>query len=144
MVEKTIEELLELINNKKVNVSELVKESLDKAHKYQDKYNSFVTICDNSIELVNDDYSNTLLKGIPCAIKDNLSTKGILTTGSSNILKDYVPFFDATSVSKLKDSGAINIGKTVLDELAMGGSGTTGHREAVCVTYDDEIISYEK
>ena len=131
MVEKTIEELLELLDNNKITSKELVKESLDKAHEYQNKYNSFVTITDDSIELADMDYKDTLFKGIPCAIKDNISTKGVLTTGSSNILKDYIPFFDATVVSKLKNNGAISIGKTVLDELAMGGSGTTGNTGVV-------------
>lgn len=131
MVEKTIEELLKLIDSNNLSTDELIKESLEKAHEYQDKYNSFVTICDDASKIENIDYSKTLLKGIPCAIKDNLSTKGILTTASSNILKDYVPFFDATSVTNLKNNGAVIIGKTVLDELAMGGTGTTGHTGAV-------------
>ena len=131
MIEKTIEELLKLIDSNEVTSYDLVKESLDKAHKLQDNYNSFVTICDESIELANSDNSNTLFKGIPCAIKDNISTKNILTTASSNILKDYIPCFDATVVTHLKNNGAINIGKTVLDELAMGGSGTTGHTGVV-------------
>ena len=135
MIEKTLEELLKLINDNKVTSEDLIKESLNKAHEYQQNYNSFVTICDNALETSND-YSNTLFKGIPCAIKDNISTKGILTTGSSNILKDYVPFFDATVVNKLKENGAVNIGKTVLDELAMGGSGTTGHTGVVKNPWD--------
>ena len=98
MVEKTIEELLELIGSNKINSEELVKESVAKAKTLQEQYNSFVTIIDepsSNIENLND----TLFKGIPCAIKDNNSTEGVLTTGSSNILKDYVPFFDATVVS---------------------------------------------
>ncbi len=135
MVEKTIEELLELIGSNKINSEELVKESVAKAKILQEQYNSFVTIIDepsSNIENLND----TLFKGIPCAIKDNISTEGVLTTGSSNILKDYVPFFDATVVSKLKEAGAINIGKTVLDELAMGGSGTTGHTGSVKNPWD--------
>ena len=130
MVEKTIEELLELLKENKVTSKDLVKESVEKAHAYQNKYNSFVTIIDESLD-DDKDYTNTLFKGIPCAIKDNISTKGVLTTASSNILKDYVPFFDATVITKLKENGAINIGKTVLDELAMGGSGTTGHTGVV-------------
>ena len=124
MITKTIEELRKDLDSKSVTSKELVKESLELAHKYQEEYNSFVTICDD-VEV-----SETLegpLAGIPCAIKDNISTKGILTTASSNILKNYVPFYDATVVEKLKKAGTISIGKTVLDELAMGGTGTTGH-----------------
>lgn len=124
MIEKTIEELRIDLDSKKVTSSELVKESLELAHKYQDEYNSFVTICDDASA---SEEVTSPLSGIPCAIKDNLSTRGILTTASSNILKNYVPFFDATVVEKLKKAGAVNVGKTVLDELAMGGTGTTGH-----------------
>ena len=133
-ITKTIEELRKDLDNKKVTSEELVKESLELAHKYQDKYNSFVTICDDASNTTS---SDSVLSGIPCAIKDNLSTKGILTTASSNILKNYVPFFDATVVEKLKKAGAINIGKTVLDELAMGGSGTTGHTGPVSNPWDN-------
>lgn len=133
-ITKTIEELRKDLDSKKVTSEELVKESLELAHKYQDKYNSFVTICDDAKSEVN---SDSVLSGIPCAIKDNLSTKGILTTASSNILKNYVPFFDATVVEKLKKAGAVNIGKTVLDELAMGGSGTTGHTGPVSNPWDN-------
>lgn len=62
------------------------------------------------------------LLGIPLAIKDVLSTQGIETTCGSKILKDYVPVFSATCVRKLEDAGAILLGKTNLDEFAMGSS----------------------
>ena len=129
MIEKTIEELKEALASKMVTSKELAEESLALAHKYQEDYNVFVTICDDVN--VGEEATDSPLCGIPCAIKDNISTKGILTTASSNILKNYVPFYDATVVEKLKKAGAINIGKTVLDELAMGGTSTTGHTGAV-------------
>ena len=69
-------------------------------------------------------------------LKDNFSTKGILSTSSSNILKDYVPVYDATAYKKLKEAGAVLVGKTVLDELAMGGTGTTGHTGVVKNPWD--------
>ena len=68
------------------------------------------------------------LWGIPYVAKDNFSTKGIETTASSNILSGYIPLFDATVIAKLKARKAILIGKTTMDELAMGGSGTTGRK----------------
>lgn len=136
MIVKTIEELRQDLDSKKVTSAELVKESLELAHKYQDEYNSFVTICDDA----SGEEVSGPLSGIPCAIKDNLSTKGILTTASSNILKNYVPFFDATVVEKLKKAGAINVGKTVLDELAMGGTGTTGHTGPTKNPWDKERL----
>lgn len=72
--------------------------------------------------------SDNLLWGIPFFAKDNFSTKGIETTASSNVLNGYVPVFDATVIEKLKEKKAILLGKTTLDELAMGGTGTTGHK----------------
>ena len=136
MIVKTIEELRQDLDSKKVTSAELVKESLELAHKYQEEYNSFVTICDDA----SGEETTGILSGIPCAIKDNLSTKGVLTTASSNILKNYVPFFDATVVEKLKKAGAVNVGKTVLDELAMGGTGTTGHTGPTRNPWDKERL----
>ena len=64
----------------------------------------------------------TALTGVPMVIKDNISTAGIETTAGSEILKGYVPPFDATVVSRLKDAGALIVGKGNLDEFAMGSS----------------------
>lgn len=130
---KMITDLRNDLDTGKVTSEELFNESVSKAHKYQDKFNSFVTILD-TFEHTD---SNSILNGIPYALKDNFSTKGILTTGSSNILKDYVPVYDSTAYKKLKDAGAVLVGKTVLDELAMGGTGTTGHTGIVRNPWDE-------
>ena len=129
---KTIIELRKDLDESKVTSEELFKESNDKSHKYQEEYNSFVTIIDE----YNKEDSDSLINGIPYALKDNFSTKGILSTSSSNILKDYVPVYDATVYKKLKEAGGVLVGKTVLDELAMGGTGTTAHTGIVKNPWD--------
>lgn len=89
------------------------------------KINAYTTICDGAIERgreIDKQGHSGLLAGIPIAIKDNISTKGISTTCSSKILQGYVPPYDAHIVERLKDAGAIILGKTNMDEFAMGTS----------------------
>lgn len=131
--DKSITELRSDLDNKKVTSEELFTKAIDLAHQTQKSINSFVTIMDKYKIKSNTD---TLITGIPYALKDNFSTKGILTTASSNILKNYVPVYDATVYKKLKEAGAVLVGKTVLDELAMGGTGTTGHTGVVKNPWD--------
>ena len=132
---KSIEELHELLKNKEVTIQELIKESLELSHEVQEKYNAFVTILDDAKETK---ITDNLLSGIPYGIKDNYSTKGILSTGSSNTLKDYIPFFTATAIKNLEKSGAVAVNKTVMDEFGMGGTGTTGHTGIVKNPWDRE------
>lgn len=133
MITKNIKELHEDLLNKKITSKELVDESLKKCHSIQEATNSFVTIIDDAKER---EVTEELVSGIPFGVKDNFSTKDILSTGSSNTLKDYVPFFDATAVLNLKNKGAVPVTKTVMDELGMGGTGTTGHTGIVHNPWD--------
>jgi aspartyl-tRNA(Asn)/glutamyl-tRNA(Gln) amidotransferase subunit A len=130
---KGIEELHEMLKKGEVTSKELVEESLKLSHKVQEENNAFVTIIDDAKE---EEITDNLLSGIPCGIKDNYSTKGILSTGSSNTLKDYVPFFDATAVEKLKNAKAVMVNKTAMDEFGMGGTGTTCHTGTVTNPWD--------
>lgn len=132
MTDKLIDEIRDNLDNGNVTSDELFNEATMKAEKYQEDYNSFVTILNKKEEMD----GNSILRGIPYALKDNISTKGILTTASSNLLKDYIPLYDATVYKKLKEAGAVLMGKTVLDELAMGGTGTTGHTGIVKNPWD--------
>lgn len=134
MTDKLIDDIRGALDRGKVTSLELFDEAVSKAKKYQDEYNAFVTIMNKKEE----EGSGSVLRGIPYALKDNISTKGILTTASSNILKDYIPLYDATVYKKLKESGAVLMGKTVLDELAMGGTGTTGHTGIVRNPWDSK------
>ena len=130
---KSIVEIHEALKNKEVTSEELIKESLEKSHKLQDECNAFVTILDDA---KGSNVTDNLLSGIPCGIKDNYSTKGVLSTGSSNTLKDYVPFFSATAYENLEKAGAVMVNKTVMDEFGMGGTGTTGHTGIVKNPWD--------
>lgn len=124
--------------DKRVTPLELTKEALARA-----KANK-----DNAFELILEDeaiaFASSLGEpevdnpfwGIPYVAKDNFSTKDIPTTASSNVLNGYKPLFDATVIARLKEKKAVLIGKTTLDELAMGGTGTTGHLGKTFNPYD--------
>lgn len=126
-------ELRKLLDNKEVTIEDLFNNSRELAIKLNGDYNNFVTILD---KLEHSSNKNSLLNGIPYALKDNFSTKDILTTASSNILKDYIPVYNSTVYQKLIDAGCVLVGKTTLDELAMGGTGTTCHTGVVRNIWD--------
>lgn len=134
-IDKSIKEIHEALINKSVTSKELIEESLKKSYEVQEKYNAFVTILDNAKEVK---VTDSLLSGIPYGIKDNYSTKGILSTGSSNTLKDYIPFFTATAVENLEKAGAVGVNKTALDEFGMGATGTTCHTGIVKNPWDSK------
>ena len=133
---KSIVELREELEKGETTPEELFDKATKLARYFQDDYNSFVTIIDKFKYKDRDSKIN----GIPYALKDNFSTTGILTTASSNILKDYVPVYDATVYKKLRSAGGVLVGKTVLDELAMGGTGTTGHTGVVKNPWNKECM----
>ena len=132
-MDKSIEQIHEALKNGEVTSHELIEEALDKSKKVQDECNAFVTIIEDAKET---EVTDELLSGIPYGIKDNYSTKGILSTGSSNTLKDYVPFFTATAIENLEKKGAVAVNKTALDEFGMGGTGTTCHTGIVTNPWD--------
>ena len=130
---KTLVELHNDLKSGNVSSDELVAEALKKSRLLQERCNAFVTILDDAR---GGSVTDSILSGIPYGIKDNYSTRGILSTGSSNTLKDYVPFFTATAINNLEKNGAIAVNKTVMDEFGMGGTGTTGHTGIVRNPWD--------
>lgn len=124
-----IREIHNAILKGEVTPLELVKEAIESAKK--DDNNAFEYICEKealeAVSKLDPNKKDNLLYGIPVVIKDNYSTKDIPTTGSSNILNGYTPIFSSEVVSRLEKEGAIVVAKSTMDELAMGGSGTTGH-----------------
>ena len=133
MVDKSILEIHKALENGTITSAELVNESLNKSREVQEKYNAFVSII---ADAKGTDVTDSLVSGIPFGVKDNFSTKDILTTGSSNTLNNYVPIFNATAVGKLLNARAIITNKTVLDEFGLGGTGTTGHTGVVKNPWD--------
>ncbi|MFH0903867.1 MAG: Asp-tRNA(Asn)/Glu-tRNA(Gln) amidotransferase subunit GatA, partial [Methanobacteriota archaeon] len=106
---------------------EIVAQYLDRISK--SKLNAFIyTVGESALSRAKEIDTNDIdgpLAGIPVAIKDNISTKGIQTTCASNILKGYIPPYDAHVIERLKEAGAVIIGKTNMDEFAMGTSTET-------------------
>ena len=126
---KSISQLREMIDTKSISSEELVKETFKIAESFKE-LNCFVTMnkdegIERAIEVDRANDSNSLLKGIPLAQKDLFCTEGLRTTCSSKILADFVPPYTATAVEKLENAGSITIGKTNMDEFAMGSSNET-------------------
>ncbi|BFI74138.1 Amidase [Sulfurisphaera ohwakuensis] len=127
MITKLVEDLL----NKNLDIDEYVERTYERIEKIEKKIKAFITIRDK--EEVKREVREKLknpkgkLSGILIAIKDNISTKGIRTTCASRMLEDYVPPYDATVIEKLKQEGAVILGKTNMDEFAMGSTTETSY-----------------
>lgn len=126
---KTLKEINSLLKEKKIKPIDLVEEFAEKVSKSD--LNAFITLDLESarkkaIELENVEVDN-LLFAIPIAIKDNIVTKDLRTTCGSFMLEDYMPTYDATVIKKIKASNMIIVGKTNMDEFAMGSTGETSY-----------------
>lgn len=128
---KTIEELHELLVNKELTVVELVESTFSYIDKVEPVIGAFISTNKEAAlseaALVDERGvdANNVLDGIPVAIKDNIVTKEGKTTAASKMLEDFTSVYDATVVDKVKDAGMIIVGKTNLDEFAMGGTTET-------------------
>ncbi|MBY4973714.1 Asp-tRNA(Asn)/Glu-tRNA(Gln) amidotransferase subunit GatA [Streptococcus suis] len=125
---KTIDELHDLLVKKEISALELTKATLEDIKSREGAVDAFLTITEDAalaqaaaLDEKGIDADN-VMAGIPLAVKDNISTKGILTTAASKMLYNYEPIFDATSVAQAYAKDMIVVGKTNMDEFAMGGS----------------------
>lgn len=129
----TAVELSAAIKDKKVTVREAVEVSLDAIAKKEESLNCYVTVdregalqrADEVQKKIDDGTLTGPLAGVPVAVKDNMCTKGMLTTCSSKILGNFVPTFTADAVLRLEEAGAVILGKTNMDEFAMGSTTET-------------------
>jgi len=139
----TIKDLQRLLRKKELSSKELVSSYLDKIQKEDEFINSFITI-DREFSLKQAEDADALIAkgvttamtGIPIAHKDIFCTKELQTTCGSRMLQNFVPPYDATVIAKLNNSGAVILGKTNMDEFAMGSSNETSFFGAVKNPWD--------
>ena len=129
----TAVELAAAIKKREVTVKEAVEAVLDNIEKKEDTYHCYVTIdregalkqAEEIQKKIDDGTLSGPLAGVPVAIKDNMCTEGLLTTCSSKILYNFVPTFTSEAVLNLQKAGAVILGKTNMDEFAMGSTTET-------------------
>ena len=129
----TAVELGKKIQAKEVTVEEAVKAAIASIKAKEEKINSFVTIDEEGAlkkaaevqAKIDAGELKGALAGVPVAIKDNMCTEGLLTTCSSKILYNFIPTYTSEAVKRLEDAGAIIVGKTNMDEFAMGSTTET-------------------
>ena len=139
----TVKKLSEHLKNKDFSSVELTATYLERLKALNSKTNAFITITEEQAlaqakyadELISDGKSKPLT-GIPLGIKDNICTKDIKTTCASKMLENFSPVYNATAFSHLLNEGAVLVGKTNMDEFAMGGSSGTSYFGAVKNPYD--------
>lgn len=123
------------IKEKEISVREALDAVFAQIDQTEDRYHAYVTLdkegaykqADAVQEKIDKGELTGVLAGVPVAIKDNMCTKGLLTTCSSKILENYVPTYTASAVQNLTDAGCVIIGKTNMDEFAMGSTTETSY-----------------
>ncbi len=141
-------ELHDLLKKKTVSSVEITKEVLTQINNQGKELNTYITVLNDSAlkqaEFVDKKIQNKEeigpLAGIPIAIKDNININGVRTTCGSKILSDYISPYDATVITKLKQADAVLIGKTNMDEFAMGSSTETSYFGITRNPWDKERI----
>ncbi|MBI5643406.1 MAG: Asp-tRNA(Asn)/Glu-tRNA(Gln) amidotransferase subunit GatA [Deltaproteobacteria bacterium] len=126
----TIRELSDKLSKKEISSVDATKAFLKRIEETDKKIHAFLTVTPEEAlkqaaaadKRISNGENLTPLTGVPISVKDIFSTKGIRTTCASKILENFIPPYDATVVRKLKDAGAVILGKNNMDEFAMGSS----------------------
>ncbi len=146
----TIAETRKLLDNKEISVGDLVRSIHERIDAVEDRVKAFVTITKNeAIEMARnvqeridrrETGTHASLAGIPVAIKDNMCTKGIRTSCGSKILSKFVPPYESTVTSRLREQRFVLVGKTNMDEFAMGSSTENSGFQITRNPWDQERI----
>lgn len=140
---KSLAEIGQHIQNKDISASELVKSLLERIHREDKKLNAFITINEDALRTAKDIDKEIIagkykgpLHGIPIGVKDIINTKNMKTTMGSKIFDNYVPTTDATVIQRLRQAGAIIIGKLNTHQMAYGPTGDRSYYGAVKNPHD--------
>lgn len=143
----TIAELRKMLDTKKISSQELTQHYLKRIHQHQESLNAFITVCDDTAMAqarIADQRiqqgSIEALTGIPLAQKDIFCTKGIKTTCASKMLDNFIAPYESTVTQKFLDAGSVMLGKTNMDEFAMGSSNETSFYGVVKNPWDLETV----
>lgn len=138
-----IQKIHELLVKKEITPKDLVVECFDRI-KENESLNAFITLNEEALsiaETLGEVEEDNLLFGLPIAIKDNIVTKGLRTTCASKMLEDFIPIYDATVIESIKKQKMIIIGKTNMDEFAMGSTSRTSYFGSPKNPWNESCIS---
>ena len=138
-----LKKLREMLDSKEISAVELTEQYLDRIENSDKEINSYITVCkENALadakkaQEVIDSGNSGAFTGSPISVKDNICTLGVKTTCASHMLDDFIPPYNATVMEKLKKDNIVMLGKTNMDEFAMGGSSQTSYFGGVKNPYD--------
>lgn len=138
-----LKKLREMLDSKEISAVELTEQYLDRIEKSDKEINSYITVCkENALadakkaQEVIDSGNSGAFTGLPISVKDNICILGVKTTCASHMLDDFIPPYNATVMEKLKKDNIVMLGKTNMDEFAMGGSSQTSYFGGVKNPYD--------
>ena len=147
MIEKTVAELSRSLSRREISSVELTKAYLERINRYNGSLNAFITVCEESAltqaaqaDTARAKGQTSPLLGIPLAHKDIFCSSGVKTTCGSKILHNFTAPYDATVVSRFRVAGAVMLGKTNMDEFAMGSSNETSYFGPVRNPWDTDRV----
>lgn len=145
---KTLSEIAKEIKEKKVTIKEVLDSVYKRIEEVEPKVGAYITLTKEMAYKRAEELQKKLdsgedigiLGGVPIAIKDNICTKNVKTTCASKMLENFEPIYNATVIEKLEEAGAIMIGKTNMDEFAMGSSTETSYFKKTANPWDIERV----